>query len=179
MRVILVGLAAIAAASPASADIVPSAGGGFASSNQAVVSADLATTWSMLVEPQNWWTHSWSGNSANLSLDPRAGGCFCEVIPAQDDRAPGSAEHMRVVMVMPGSTLRMVGALGPLQAEGLSGTLTVTLADTGEGTLITWDYVVGGQSRQSLEALAPVVDRVQAEFLGGLVAALGGPAPAP
>lgn len=163
-------------AMPASAEIVSSAGGGFASSQSAIVAASQAEAWAMLVEPQRWWSHSFSANSANLSLNPHAGGCFCEFLPAADDAAPGSAEHMRVVLVMPGSTLRMVGALGPLQSEGLSGTLTVTLTPVEQGTQIQWDYVIGGQSRLPLDQLAPVVDRVQAEFLGGLVEALGGAA---
>ncbi|TIX50419.1 SRPBCC family protein [Alteraurantiacibacter aquimixticola] len=171
---------ALAAALPASfatsatAEVVPSETGGFASTHTAVVAADPAATWAMLIEPQHWWSHSWSDNSANMSLNPVAGGCFCEVIPDPAGGAPGSAEHARVVMVMPGRTLRMVGALGPLQSEGLAGTLTVTLAEVDAGTQITWDYVIGGQSRLPLGELAPVVDSVQAEFLGGLVEALGG-----
>lgn len=163
------------AAVPASAEVVRSETGGFASSNSVVVGADRAATWAMLVEPQMWWTHSWSNNSANLSLDPRAGGCFCEVIPNPEGGAPGSAQHARVVMVMPQSTLRMVGSFGPPQSEGLAGTLTVTLSEVEQGTAIRWDYVIGGQWRMSAEQMAPVVDRVQAEFLGALADALGGP----
>ncbi len=82
---------------------------------------------------------------------------------------------MRVLTVMPGSVLRMSGALGPLQSEGLTGTLTVTLFATDAGTLITWDYITGGEARYSLEQFGPLVDGVQAEFLGGLAAQLGGP----
>jgi hypothetical protein len=89
--------------------------------------------------------------------------------------ADGSAEHMRVVMVRPGVTLRMAGALGPLQPEALAGTLTVSLSDERDGTRITWEYVVGGHSRLSLDQLSPVVSGVQAQLLGELVAALGGP----
>lgn len=175
MRYVFAAAAAIGAAVPASAEVVPSQTGGFTSSNSAIVAADRAAVWTMLVEPQFWWTHNWSGDSANLSLDPRAGGCFCEVIPNPEGGSPGSAEHARVVMAMPNSTLRMVGALGPLQSEGLAGTLTVSLADAEEGTEIRWDYVIGGQSRLPLDELAPVVDAVQAEFLNALADAIGGP----
>lgn len=177
MKITCIGVAAFVTFGtvPASAEVVASSAGGFASSHSVIVAADRGVVWAKLVSPQEWWTHSWSGNSANLTLDPNAGGCFCETIPAPDGGAPGSAEHARVVMVLPHSKLRMVGALGPLQSEGVAGTLTVTLTEVDAGTRIEWDYVLGGQSRFSLEQIAPVVDNVQAEFLGGLVEALGGP----
>ena len=158
----------------AKAEIVASEEGGLATRHSAVVAADRAAVWEELLHPENWWSHTWSGNSANLRLDAFAGGCFCETLPAVDGWPAGSVEHMRVVFVQPGSMLRMAGALGPMQAEGLAGTLTVTLADEGEGTRITWEYVTGGHARFPLEEIAPVVDGVQAEFLGGLVARLGG-----
>lgn len=82
---------------------------------------------------------------------------------------------MRVVFVRPGSELRMSGSLGPLQTEGLAGTLSVTLAEEADSARITWHYVTGGQSRINLMQISPVVDRVQGEFLAGLVAAVGGP----
>lgn len=162
-------------AAPTHAEIVESAHGGFASTHSVVVSADRATVWQELVHPENWWSHTWSDNSANLQLNAQAGGCFCETLPPSADWPAGSVEHMRVIMVMPGSTLRMAGSLGPLQSEGLTGTLTVTLADEGEGTRITWDYITGGEARFPVEQFGPVVDGVQAEFLGGLVEQLGGP----
>lgn len=168
---------AIAVVGPtgAHAEVIESEHGGFASSHTVLVAADRAQVWRELVHPENWWSHTWSNNSANLRLDAHAGGCFCETIPATEGWPAGSVEHMRVITVMPGNTLRMSGSLGPLQAEGLTGTLTVTLAEEGEGTRITWDYITGGQARFDPAALAPVVDGVQAEFLGGLVDRLGGP----
>ena len=171
----LAALASLSVAAPTSAEVVPSSGGGFASSHSATVATDLQQTWRALVHPEDWWTHSWSGEMRNFTLDPRAGGCFCERLPPTvDGFGPGSAEHMRVVNVQPGQMLRMVGALGPLQSEGLSGTLTVTLEPVEQGTRITWEYVLGGQSRIPLDGIAGVVDSVQAEFLGGLVQSLGG-----
>ncbi len=165
---------ALCLATPAAAEVVPSGHGGFTSSHSVLVAMDRELAWSMLIEPEIWWHHTFSGNPANLTLDPRAGGCFCEALPGTDGAPPGSAEHMRVLMVQPHSLLRMSGALGPLQAEGLTGTLTVTLEAEEGGTRIRWNYVVGGQSRMPLDELAPVVDRVQGEFLGRLADALGG-----
>ncbi len=159
---------------PVAAEIIESEHGGFASTHSAVVAADRAAVWEELVRPERWWSHTWSNDAANLQLDASAGGCFCETLPATDDWPAGSVEHMRVVMVMPGNTLRMSGSLGPLQAEGLVGTLTVTLTDESAGTRITWDYITGGQARFPVEQFGPVVDSVQAEFLGGLVSRMGG-----
>ncbi|MWV28396.1 hypothetical protein [Aurantiacibacter rhizosphaerae] len=169
-------LVAIGYSGSAAAEVVTSTSGGFATHDEAVVSADRDEVWQELVHPESWWSHSWSDDSNNLQLDAVAGGCFCENLPGEGDWPAGSVEHMRVIMVMPGKALRMSGSLGPLQAEGLAGTLTVTLADTdtGEGTRISWDYVTGGQSRIPAAQLAPAVDAVQSEFLGGLVARLGG-----
>ncbi|MDE1468001.1 SRPBCC family protein [Aurantiacibacter sp. D1-12] len=176
MKVLGITVAAALActAGSASAEIVESHGDGFATRHTAVVEADRATVWQALLHPENWWSHTWSDSSANLRLDAFAGGCFCETLPANDGWPAGSVEHMRVVFVQPGSTLRMSGSLGPLQTEALAGTLSVSLADEGEGTRITWEYITGGQSRFPLDQIAPVVDSVQAEFLGGLVENLGG-----
>ncbi|GAA5051971.1 SRPBCC family protein [Erythrobacter westpacificensis] len=161
-------------AAPASAEVVESSTGGFATHDSAVVAADRQAVWEALIHPEDWWSHTWSNDSANLSLDPRAGGCFCETLPAADGWGEGSVEHMRVITVMAGSTLRMSGSLGPLQAEGLTGTLTVTVEDAGAGTRISWDYVTGGEARFPAAQFAPVVDSVQTEFLTALVDRLGG-----
>jgi hypothetical protein len=42
----------------------------------------------------------------------------------------------------------------------------------GDGTKITWDYVVGGYMRASMTEFAPVVDRVIGEQLSRLAASL-------
>lgn len=168
---VIVGLLAV----PASAEVVESTGGGFATHDSAVVAADRHAVWDALVHPEDWWSHTWSDDSSNLSLDPSAGGCFCETLPATDDWGEGSVEHMRVVMVIPGSTLRMSGSLGPLQSEGLAGTFTVSLETVEAGTRINWDYITGGEARFPVAQFAPIVDSVQTEFLTALVDRLGGP----
>ena len=168
-------LALASLASPASAEVIDSAEGSFATRDSAVVAADRAAVWAELIHPENWWSHTWSDNSANLRLDAFAGGCFCEVIPATDGWPAGSVEHMRVILVQPGSTLRMSGSLGPLQAEGLTGTLTIALEDVSGGTRITWEYITAGAARYDPAQLASVVDGVQTEFLMALVTRLGGP----
>ncbi len=109
----------------------------------------------------------YSDDPANLSLDERAGGCFCEKLPNK-----GSVEHMRVVYIQPPRMIRMTGALGPLQAEAADGTMAITLAKTEAGTRITMSYVAGGYIRAGADKLAPIVDRVLAQQLLGLKAAI-------
>ena len=170
---IAAGLAVVA--SPAAAEVVASGDGGFVSHNEAVVAADAADVWATMLKPADWWNgeHTYSGNPANLSVDAVAGGCFCEVIPGGAGGPAGQIEHMRVIYLAPRTTLRMTGALGPLQSEAVTGVLTMTLEPSGGGTKITWDYVVGGYMRMPMAELAPLVDQVVGEQLLRLATRLG------
>ena len=124
----------------------------------------------MLVRIGKWWnpTHSYSGKVSNLSLEPKAGGCFCEKLAGG-----GSVEHMRVVYAEPGKTLRLQGGLGPLQAQAAAGTLTWTLKPVMNGTEIVQTYAVSGYFPGGTEKLAPGVDKVLAEQLARLQQKLG------
>jgi hypothetical protein len=73
------------------------------------------------------------------------------------------------VFADPGKLLRMSGGLGPLQGMGASGTLEFRLTAIDNGTRIVLWYRAGGYTADDLSKLAPVVDRVQALQLGGLV----------
>ena len=176
----LLPIATLAAllAQPASAEVVASSEAGFVIRETAEVPANPAATWQALIAPQNWWNkaHTFSGDSANLYLDAQGGGCFCEKLPLKDG-APGtrggSVAHMRVVYADPGKALRMVGSLGPLQSEALTGTMTITLKPGGAGTRIVMEYVVGGYMRYKTDEIAPAVDKVLAGQLAGLSASLG------
>lgn len=144
--------------------------GGFTVENTEVVPVDADTAWNALVQDvDRWWPkdHSWWGQASKLSIDPRAGGCFCEIAGARQ------AQHMTVTFVDPGKTLRMIGGLGPLQGMGLSGALEFRLAPAdGGGTRVTLFYRAGGYSPDDIGKFAPVVDKVQAQQLGGLAAYL-------
>ena len=176
----LLPIAALAAltAQPATAEVIASSDAGFATRATAEVPADPAATWQKLIAPQTWWNkaHTFSGDSANLYLDAQGGGCFCEKLPLKD-AAPGarggSVAHMRVVYADPGKALRMVGSLGPLQSEALTGTLTITLKPAAAGTRIVMEYVVGGYMRYKTEEIAPAVDKVMSGQLAALAIALG------
>jgi hypothetical protein len=67
---------------------------------------------------------------------------------------------MTVIYLAPNKALRLRGALGPLQAMGVIGSLTVTLASAGTGTDLTFDYAVGGYAKDGFENLSKGVDAV-------------------
>lgn len=160
------------ASAPAAAEVSASSEAGFVLHNEATVAAAPDTAFAALTRPGDWWSseHSYSGDAANMTIEPTAGGCFCEKIP----EGGGSVEHMRVVYFDPRArTLRLRGSLGPLQGEALTGTLTMTVEPAGAGSKISWDYVVGGHARFSLAEFAPAVDGVVAEQLNRLAALLG------
>lgn len=135
--------------------------------------------WETLVAPAKWWNkaHTYSGDSKNLTIDARPGGCFCEILPStiSPNAAPrGGVEHMRVVYVERGRALRMNGALGPLQADAVIGSMTIMLKPTDSGTRILVEYVVGGYFRTDPTALSSAVDKVLAEQVLGLANKIGG-----
>ncbi len=178
-------------AAPANAEVKESSSSGFVIQLGIDVPGTPQAAWDALVTPRRWWSaeHSYSSDSANFSLDARAGGCFCEVLPntASPRSAPrGSVEHMRVVYVEQPRALRMSGALGPLQAGAGTGTLTVILKPEGEGTRVLWEYAYGGYVRGDVPAMAKAVDGVLAEqlmrlgkLLGAARASPSGPAALP
>jgi hypothetical protein len=167
MRSVLIAATMLGIASaPAAAEVKSVTPAGFETENKAVVAATPAKAWAMLGQPGQWWNkeHTYSGDASNMTLRLRAGGCFCERVPA----GGGTIEHARIVYAQPGVTLRLQGGLGPLQAEAAIGTLTWTLKAVPGGTEVTQTYVVGGYVRGGADRLAPLVDKVLAEQLAGL-----------
>lgn len=165
------------------AEVVSQSDSGFVSRNVIEVHAAPEVVWTRLLQPAQWWSseQTFSGNAANLTLSANANGCFCEKLPpdkatlAHDPHAPaGSVEHMHVVLVDPARALRMVGAIGPLQSEAVTATLTVTLKPEGSGTRVLMEYVVAGFMRYEGATIAPAIDRMFAKQLASLAARLGG-----
>ena len=158
----------LGAGGAASAAVKDATANGFSIENEQVVPVDQATAWQALVgDVDRWWPkdHSWWGAQSRLSIEPRAGGCFCET--GLDGRQ--QALHMTVSFVDPGKTLRLLGGLGPLQGMGLSGAMEFRLAPAdGGGTRISLSYRAGGYTPDDLSKFAPVVDKVQAQQLLGL-----------
>ena len=168
MRSWLAAAAAMAAlaAGRAEAAIEGPSPTGFTAVETAHIAASPDRVFTVLIQPARWWrsVHTFSGSAANLSLDARAGGCWCETLSDG-----GSAEHLRVVYVAPGKTLRLVGGLGPLQPMPVQGVLTFSLTPAGGGTDLKLTYAIAGPV--GLGDLAGPVDRVLGEQVAGLKAA--------
>jgi uncharacterized protein YndB with AHSA1/START domain len=155
--------ALVLVACSATAGVVDVSPSGFLVRHEAVVDATPDKVYRTLTAGVgSWWNpdHTRSGDSKNLSIDARPGGCFCEKLPDG-----GGAEHMRVVFASPRRVLRMVGALGPLQESGLAGSMTWTLTPQGSTTKVEITYSVGGYFRGGFEKIAPAVDGVVGEQL--------------
>lgn len=174
-RLFALTVAALGLSAPVAAEVTRTTDNSFVSRHEIVVEANSKEVWLALIAPAGWWRkdHTWSGDAANLTLTPQAGGCFCETIPAVDEperfTLEGSVEHMRVIQAYPEAALRMQGALGPLQSEPVTGILTITISTVKQGTRIVWEYNVGGPMRYEVPVISKAVDGV----MGLQVAALG------
>jgi len=149
----------------AEAEVKSVAPNGFEVVDTATIQAPPERVYAALGEIARWWSsaHTFSRDAANLSLDLKAGGCFCERL-----KAGGSVEHLLVVYASPGEGLRLRGALGPLQMEGVDGTLAWALKPIEGGTNVTQSHVVGGYIRGGMDQWAPRVDGVLHEQLDRL-----------
>jgi len=159
---------------PASAEVKSATANGFEVASATTISAPADRVYAALGQVGRWWSpsHTFSRDAANLSLELRAGGCFCERL-----KDGGSVQHLLVVYAAPGEGLRLRGALGPLQAEGADGTLGWTLKPAEGGANVTLSYVVGGYIRGGMEQWAPRVDRVLDEQLQRLKGFVEGKSP--
>lgn len=156
-------------AGQARGDVLAVHPGGFETGTVVSIAAPAERVWATLQSPARWWDpeHTYSGDSANLSLGAQAGDCFCERLPGN-----GSVEHARIIYFQPSRLLRLQGGLGPLQAETVTGVLTFELLAEGTAaTQVKMTYRVSGHLRAGSEKLAPLVDQVLALQLQRLKAA--------
>lgn len=147
-------------AAPAMAGVTSVSEAGFALQHQVTTDLSPKDAFARLTNPGDWWnpSHTWSGDAANMTLEARAGGCFCETWP------DGSVEHMRVHTAQPGRFIVLRGALGPLSAHAVTGSMrwSITARDDG-GSDVTFSYAVSGVIEGGMESWAPIVDGVIAE----------------
>jgi hypothetical protein len=138
--------------------------GGFTIKHTMEVDASPAGAFQAFVDKIGaWWNpqHTYSGNAANLSIDARPNGCFCEKLQSN-----GGVAHMTVLFALPGRMLRMTGGLGPFQAYAVTAAMTVQFTEAANRTRVDFTYTVGGYVPEGLDKLAPVADKVLMEQLG-------------
>ena len=162
----VVALALIVGA-PAKAAVVDVGPSGFELKQVIHIAAPADKVYAALIQPKLWWDsdHTFSGSAANLTLDARAGGCFCEVLPGG-----GAVQHEEVVMAAPGEALVMRGALGPFQRRGVDGALAFDLKPTASGVDLTMTNDLGGFMSEGFAGWAPKADAMLAQQMARLKA---------
>jgi uncharacterized protein YndB with AHSA1/START domain len=159
LAAIFLGTGALGSADAEVKSVVPN---GFEIVDAVTIQAPPERVYAALGRIGEWWSsaHTFSKDAANLSLDLKAGGCLCERL-----KDGGTVQHLLVVYAAPGQGLRLRGGLGPLQMEGVDGTLAWTLKPTEAGTSVTQTYILGGYIRSGMNDWAPKVDKVLHEQL--------------
>jgi uncharacterized protein YndB with AHSA1/START domain len=154
------GGAVVAAAlvSAAHAEIVDQRATGFSLQEKEQIAATPDKVYAALIDVSKWWdsAHSFSGDAKNMTLDARAGGCWCESLP----KSGGSVLHMTVVYADPGKVLRLRGALGPFQSTGMDGAMNFVLTPNKQGTEIQLVYNLGGYIWGDFQAIPKSADGV-------------------
>lgn len=164
MRLSSLGILVMLSAAPAQSatQIGPN---GFLVKLDVTINAPAAKVYdAMIGQVGSWWNpeHTYSHDARNLSIDPRPEGCFCEKLPNG-----GGIEHLRVVYVAPPQVIRFSGALGPLQASGVAGSMTWKLSGS-DNTQLELSYSVGGFIAGGFEKMAPAVEAMLREQLDRL-----------
>jgi len=138
--------------------VVDASGGGFTVRTAVAIRAAPGEVYRRLVRNVgDWWSpnHTFSGNAHNLSIEEKVAGCFCEKLPDG-----GGVRHMEVVYFAPGKTLRLSGALGPLQSLAAAGSMTIELSAAEGGTKLEVTYAVAGYLPAGMNTWAAPVDGV-------------------
>jgi len=171
MKRLSLALAALAlSAGAASAEVTNRSENGFTLTYEQAVSAAPEAVLNALARPADWWSdaHTYSGSAANITIDLRPGGCWCEAL------AGGGVKHAEAVLVWPEQRMvRFDAPFGPLQGIGADAILTMSWADSADGTarLLKWSFVVTGPGAG---AMADPVDGVMAEQFRRLADHLSG-----
>jgi hypothetical protein len=152
--------AALCLATVAAAEVVETSPTGFLVRHDLAVNGTPEASWKALVDVASWWNpaHTYSGSAANMAIDARPGGCFCEKLPNG-----GGVSHMTVVYVAPPTVLRMSGGLGPLQGSGLAGSMTWRVIAAPPAARIEVAYSVGGYMQGGFDKMAPAVNAMLGE----------------
>jgi len=151
------------------AEVISSSENGFTIQIERSVDVDAAKAYRQFLDVGSWWSadHTYFGMPQNLSIDARAGGCFCEV---EGDK---QVLHMTVVYVEPNKEIRMLGGLGPLQMMAVYGGMSWKFETVGgKQAKIILRYQVSGGTDGGLKKLAAIVDKVQQLQVDSLVKTL-------
>jgi uncharacterized protein YndB with AHSA1/START domain len=143
------------------AEVADSSTDGFTVKTSVTIQASPTEVYRRLVQNVgDWWSpqHTFSGDARNLTIDEKPMGCFCETLPGQ-----GGVRHMEILRFVPGKTLVLSGAIGPLQSLAAAATMTIQLSPADTGTTVDVTYAVSGYLPEGLNTWAAPVDSVVTE----------------
>lgn len=154
----LIAAAALAlSATPAAAEVVERSADHFVLRYAVVAQASPEDFIHTLEHIGEWWnpSHTYSGDSRNLSLALDAGTCFCEAMP------DGSTfDHGGVYEYDPETGVLIDAALGPLRGKTTLSNWSIGWTGANRGTELVMSYVVRGEG---IGAMADGVDKVMGE----------------
>ena len=156
-RILLTILLCVAGSGLIAAEVADSSASGFTVKATLSIHAAPDEVYRRLIHIGDWWDseHTFSGDAHNLSIEEKAGGCFCEKLPNG-----GGVRHLEVLFVAPGKVLRMGGGLGPLQGIAAGGSMTIRLSPADGATKLEVTYAVAGYLPAGMNTLAAPVDSV-------------------
>ena len=157
-NLLLAGMILALGSAWAPAEVLDSSSSGFTVKSTIPIQAAPDAVYRALIrDVGQWWDpeHTYSGDSHNLSIEEKPMGCFCEKLPNQ-----GGVRHMEVVRLVPGKTMVLSGALGPLQSMAVAANMTIQIAPAGNGAKLEVTYAVTGYAPAGLNTLAAPVGEV-------------------
>ena len=156
MRALFLGICFLTA-SPASAEVLSASDHGFEVQHSVNLVVPPPQAFAAFGRVGQWWgkDHTYSGDSARMTMQMRHGGCFCESLDGG-----GGVEHMRVTFLQPGERVVLTGSLGPLLYQATSGVMDVKVERIAGGSRVTMNYRAAGFAKGGAAAMAPLVDQV-------------------
>lgn len=160
-RWFLIALLFASAAGTGRAEVSPFDVQGFRFDLSVTVPGDTVTTFDALTgDISPWWDHTFSGDPAELRIDPFPGGVFHEGFKTGDD----GVRHAVVTWAERGKGIRMEGPLGLAgRSFFMVSTLTLSPAE-GDSTTVRADIAMMGEVD---DELAGIVESVWTHFLVG------------
>jgi len=157
MRALIIAGLALLLPTPAAAQIVERHADGFTLRYADTVEVGRGDVAMAIESVSAWWDgdHTYTGSAANLSLDLRVGGCFCEAM------ADGSRFEHGSVTAFDDDHLVLEAPLGPLKGMATRAELTFSWPEaaslTHDETGVVMVFTVEGPG---LGAFADAVDQV-------------------
>jgi uncharacterized protein YndB with AHSA1/START domain len=150
-------LAAAALSGAARAEVIDSQANGFMVREIQTIAAPPTKVWDAMGHIGAWWdpAHTYDNDASKLTVTLKPGGAFAEALGAD-----GGVMHMMVIYARPPKTLRMEGALGPLQLYGVAGHMTWDLKASAATTTVVLTYDVGGHAPGGLGQFSGPVNGV-------------------